>query len=70
MENACERLANTCEYLQMLENEIQTLRLSCKCLANSQRFQCTFDSGGVARVAKMVQNAPSSLVLYTFLVQS
>ena len=34
-ENACERPANTCEYLQMLENDIQTLRLCCKCLANS-----------------------------------
>ena len=35
IENACERLANTCEHLQMLENDIQILRLSCKCLANS-----------------------------------
>ena len=35
LENACERLANTCEYLQMLENDIQTLRLSCKCHDNS-----------------------------------
>ena len=34
-ENACERLANTCEYLQMLENDIQTIRLSCKWLAHS-----------------------------------
>ena len=66
IENAWEWLANTWEYLQMLENDIQTWRLSCQCLANSYRFQCehcTFDTGGVARVAKMVENAPSSLVL-------
>ena len=47
-------LASTCK---CFENDIQTLRLSCKCLANSLRFQCeycTFVSGSVARVAKMV----------------